>query len=296
VRQHLRGPCGEGGQAPLDDLFLPCPLGHAGRIVAGPAGQVADRRANAQELDAVLAVAADGVEQAVGVEAEDAVVGAGRDWEDVLEVARVERAVGVLQDDLLAFEHGAVGVTQHRQQHLVLEFRFQRVPVDVEDRRVRRALAVLQHVLPPGVCRPGDAHVVRHQVDDVAHAVRAQRADPGGIGLVVADLGVQAGGIRDVIAVRAPRHRQQVAGRVRVRDPERVEIGNDRRGVREGEARVELQPVCRDRQYSRCHSFILAATDAQLPSHRLEGKPGRRAASRAGCPARSMTPAWNVPC
>ena len=38
-----------------------------------------------------------------------------------------------------------------------------------------RARAVLEHVVPPAVRRPGDAHVVGHHVEHLAHAVGVQR-------------------------------------------------------------------------------------------------------------------------
>jgi hypothetical protein len=83
-------------------------------------------------------------------------------------VARVERA-GVVHDrQLLTLEHAAVLLAEHGQEHLLVQLRFRRVPVDVEERRERRAAPVLQHVVPPVVVRAGDAHVVGDDVHDEA--------------------------------------------------------------------------------------------------------------------------------
>ena len=49
-----------------------------------------------------------------------------------------------------------------------------RRPVDVEVAGVRRGAAVLEHVEPPRVVAAHDAHVIGHDVEHLAHAVRAQ--------------------------------------------------------------------------------------------------------------------------
>ena len=83
-------------------------------------------------------------------------------------------------------------------------------PVHVEEDRGGRAGPVLEQVVPPGVVAGPDAHVVRDEVDDVAHAVcgerRAELVVRGG----ASDLRVDLVVIADVVAVGAAGLRGEV--------------------------------------------------------------------------------------
>ena len=101
----------------------------------------------------------------------------GRHRERAVVVADAEGAVPELQLELLVLQDTTILIPEHRQQDLVLQLGLDRLPLDVEEARVRRRLAVLQHVRPPGIAAPGDAHVVRHDVHDLAHAMPLEGLD-----------------------------------------------------------------------------------------------------------------------
>ncbi len=265
MRQHRRRRRGQRRQAALDDLFLAARFG-AKRLVLGipswPAfvrvahfGEVSPKRSGvgqapngadeAEEFDPCVALRADLVDECLRAGAEDLVVRAWRYRERLRKVADAEGAVHVLEADLLPLEHRTIAVAKNRQEDLVFQLRLQRVPVDVENRGVPRAGSVFQHVLPPRVGRLRDAHVVRHEVDDVPHVAPAQRLDEPPIRRLVSDLRIEPRRIRDVVAVCTARHRAEVTRRVDVRNPERVEVVHDPGGVVEGEGRVELQSIRR---------------------------------------------------
>ena len=103
--------------------------------------------------------------------------------------------------------------------------------------------AVLEDVEPPRIRRLRDAHVVGHQVHDVPHAARFQRVDPAPVIGLGPEVGVEARGVGDVVAVRAPGNRLQIRRRVAIADAEGVEIVDDVVGVAEGEAPVQLQTI-----------------------------------------------------
>ena len=105
---------------------------------------------------------------------QDQRVGRRSDRQAGLVVVHGECAVGVLQPQLAALQHDAVVIAEHREQDLAAQLLLQRPPVDVEVLGVGGGAAVLEHVLPPGVGAAGDAHVVRHHVDEHAHAALAQ--------------------------------------------------------------------------------------------------------------------------
>ena len=147
------------------------------------------------------------------------------------------------QRDLASFENRAVLVAEHRQQNPALQIVPDRVPVDVEERRIGRILAPLQNVEPPGVVGAADPHVVRHDIDNEPHAVRRERRDQRlelGLG---ADLGVEPVVIDDVVAVRRAGPRLHQRRRIQMTDAEPGEIRDERLGVAEREPLVELQPV-----------------------------------------------------
>ncbi|MBI2940370.1 MAG: hypothetical protein HYY04_08010 [Chloroflexi bacterium] len=159
---------GELGDSSLDNLLLALSLGDLLRVRLGLRRQVADRRDDGLELLDVLVVAAERLGQLVALRGEDIGVGARRHRQPTIVVGDEEGAILIAQDQLLALQHLAVRVAQDGQQDAVLQVgpHLQRVPVDVEERRVGRAGAVFQHVHPPGVARIGNPHVVRDDVED----------------------------------------------------------------------------------------------------------------------------------
>src|SRR5690606_13569264 len=118
-----------------------------------------------------------------------------------------------------------------------------RVPVDVEESRRHRARAVLEHVAPPGVRAGRDAHVVRHEVNEMRQAMLRKRPAEAAVGLnatsFVADLVV----IADVVAMRAAWGGAEDGRRVARRDTQPREVRRDIRGRVEREVLVYLQPV-----------------------------------------------------
>src|SRR5207237_805547 len=80
-------------------------------------------------------------------------------------------------------------------------------------------------------------------VDDVTHAVRAQRRHELLEVGAVTDLGIEGVVIDHVVAVRAARAGAEVRRAIDVADAEGGQVRNERRRIAEGEARVELQPI-----------------------------------------------------
>src|SRR6185437_15671521 len=95
----------------------------------------------------------------------------------------------------------------------------------------------------PGVVGSHDADVIRDDVQNVAHAVRAQLRHEAVEFLAAADLRVEGVVIDDVITVGAARARPEVGGAVDVTDAKRREVGDDRGQVLESESSVELYAV-----------------------------------------------------
>jgi hypothetical protein len=101
-----------------------------------------------------------------------------------------------VDNEFTIFEHFAVGLSEDRKQDFV------GFPVHVEERCVRRVLALFQHIEPPRILEAG-GHVIRNDIQNQAHSPVPERAAKrielfGG-----ADLGIDDGGVGDVIAVGA---------------------------------------------------------------------------------------------
>nr|GFD16769.1 hypothetical protein [Tanacetum cinerariifolium] len=64
-----------------------------------------------------------------------------------------------------------------RQEQLPLEQRVRRIPLDVEELRIRTALAPFQQVQPPGIIGPADGHVIGNDVQNQPHTVFPQRGN-----------------------------------------------------------------------------------------------------------------------
>ena len=92
---------------------------------------------------------------------------------------------------------------------------------------MRRGGAVLQHVVPPEVFGGGRAHVIGHDVQNLAHRAAVQGLDHRPIIVFAAQLGVQLPVIDDGIAVRASGAGFQVGRGVEVADAQFVQVGHD---------------------------------------------------------------------
>jgi hypothetical protein len=83
-----------------------------------------------------------------------------------------------------------------------------RLRADVEKIRVVAEWTVRQQVVPPAILLRG-RHVVRHDIEQDLEAPEARGADERRPCLFAAQILADAGGIRDVVAMHAARHRLQ---------------------------------------------------------------------------------------
>ena len=110
---------------------------------------------------------------------QDAVVAARGDRETAVAVMDKKRPVGKRQGELAGLEHVAIEVGQDGEKHLVAQLGpKRRPPGDIEVRGIAGSGAILQDVVPPGVVAGADAHVIGHGIENLAHAVVVQGADP----------------------------------------------------------------------------------------------------------------------
>ena len=133
----------------------------------------------------------------------------------------------VLELQLLVLQELTVLVPEQREQDLVLQLGFDRVPLDIEEARARRRAAVLEHVRPPRVAASRDAHVVGHHVHELAHAMARERLDQAAMVGLGAQRRVELPVVSNVVAVGAVGARLQERRKVAVRDSERREVRDD---------------------------------------------------------------------
>jgi len=94
------------------------------------------------------------------------------------EVANDERPLFARDGDPLRFELLAELPAEDGQKDLLLQRARLRGPVDVEVVGVDRARAVLEHVVPPDVLAAADPHVIRYEVEHVAHPALRELTGP----------------------------------------------------------------------------------------------------------------------
>ncbi|PAV65983.1 hypothetical protein WR25_27209 [Diploscapter pachys] len=157
----------------------------------------------------------------------------GADWETMF-------AIG---DDLIALdrdvavgERGVERIAEHGEQDRA-------APVDVEDAGVFAVLPAREDVVPPYVAAASDAHMVGDDIDDQPHVARLERGDEAAEGVLAAEFRIDRRGVDDVVAVHRPGCRGGDRRGVDVADAEPVEIGDQRLGVGECEALMELQAI-----------------------------------------------------
>ena len=198
----------------------------------------------------------------------------------------VDREDPLVKDQLqlALLQHAAVLVAEDRQQHLVLELALQRLPVDVEEQRVLRRRAILQHVHPPRVRRLRDPHVVRHEVDDDPHAGLRHFAGEARVLLPRRHLGIELIVIVDVVAVRAPRRRLEDRRQVEMRDAQLLQVRHERARHLDREVLVELQPIRRARDVG----VSFHRWSRRSPSIRITARVGRALCNSARPAATSL--------
>ena len=174
---------------------------------------------------------------------QDVPVSAGRDRKFMLEIAQEKTAGVVVHLQLAPFQNAAVLIAQNRNQHLVAQVGFERLPVDIEIRRVNRARPVLQNIGPPEILRLADAHVVRDEIEHLTHPAGVEFRDPGVVFRARPDGRVQLVVIGNVVAVQALGPRLEIRRSITVADPERVQVRHKSARLREGEVAIELEAI-----------------------------------------------------
>ena len=155
-------------------------------------------------------------------------------------------AVGISQLELARLEHFAKLVFQQRQQHFVIEFGFDRMPINIEEMSVGRTGAVFEHVVPKRVLAADDSHVIRNDVENLAQAFLAKRGNHRGIIFRAAELRIQDRLIDHVVAVRAAGLRLEIRRRIEMAHAELCQIRRNLcRVAKRHLLGLELQPVRR---------------------------------------------------
>ncbi len=188
-------------------------------------------------------VVAEGLGQRLQLVLQQQIVGAGSDRQFDLVAIKKERSLFIRHADLAALEHRPILVAEDRQQHLVLQARVDRPPVNVEVGCIHGAGTVFQNVHPPGVGRMVDAHVIGHHVDQPFHAVLAESGRERVESLLAAEFGVEPAVVRYVVTVRTARPCLQDGRRVDIAEAQFGEIGNQFAGLDEVELRIQLEAV-----------------------------------------------------
>jgi len=160
----------------------------------------------------------------------------------VIPVVHCKAVPGQSQGKLLVLQDLPIGLTQDGNQHLALEHRLGRIPINVKKHCVRRARAVFQDVHPPGVIG-ADGHVVGNDIQKQAHVPGFELADQIVKGLFGADLRVELQGVGHRVAVQAALAGLEQRRSIDVAHPQLMEINHQRPGLGKAETVVELQSI-----------------------------------------------------
>ena len=140
-------------------------------------------------------------------------------------------------------ERAAVSIAGRRQKRLAGQIGLGRPPIDVEELRVRRTVAVLEHVVPPAGARTGDTHVIGRDVQNQANSAPSETPRELGELFLRTDLRIELLMIGDVVTALAAAPRREQRRGVTVADAQIVEIIRQPCGLLESKPRIELQAV-----------------------------------------------------
>jgi hypothetical protein len=140
---------------------------------------------------------------AFGGTCQDHLQGSRADGEDVVVVADGKDAPLPPKTDLPSFQNSAIVVAKHRKQHSIGQSGLGRIPIDVEIRRIATRWTILEHIPPPGVVRPGDGHMVGHDIEYLAEPMSFKGFTEASMGLSSTEFVVHPMRIDHVIAMGA---------------------------------------------------------------------------------------------
>ena len=189
--------------------------------------------------------------------------------------------------DLAALEHAAVVIAKDRHEDLVQHALLGRVPLDVEVAGERARRAAFEHIPPPRVRCPGDAHVVGDDVEHLPETAGVQGRDQPAVSVHAAELRVHAAVVHHVVAVQAAGCGLEIGRGVQVADPELGQVVDHPGCVGEGEPGGELQAVggARGVRHPGTPAGAPRASGLrQSPSGRRRPAPRRPRSRRRRCP------------
>ena len=134
---------------------------------------------------------------------EDGAVRLGAQRKPQWSVHGPERILRELDLNSATLQHASVKIAEQRDDDPVLQGRLARVPLDVEKRGVARQLSFLEDVHPTPIERTLDAHVVRDEIDNHAHAVLLEQLAELEQLVLPTQFGIDLVVIADVVAMLA---------------------------------------------------------------------------------------------
>src|SRR5207247_5749197 len=128
-----------------------------------------------------------------------------------------------------------------------------------------RAGPVFEHIHPPLVERFRDPHMIRHEIEHLAHRVRVQFRSPGVVFLTRTNHGVEFVMVGDVVAVQALGACLKMGRRVSIGHTQGMQIRYDLTCLSEREPAIELQSVGRTGN-ARMLFFCYMSFQAESPA------------------------------
>ncbi len=228
-------------QTTLDDFLLADALRDAPQIGLGALRQIFERGQDALEFGIKILLLILG--EILPCDLQNISISARRDRQPAIVVGKIKSALFEADLELAPLKHAPVLIAQNREQNFAAQVRLERMPFDVEIRRVHRAGPIFEHIHPPLIKRLGDAHVVRHEIEQLSHSMRVQLGDPRIVLLARTDRRVEFIMIANFVAVQTLRPRLKIRRGIGVAHTERVQVRDDFACLRESKLPVKLQPV-----------------------------------------------------
>src|SRR5678816_4714361 len=138
-------------QPPPDDLFFPIAFFDSRRIQIVPSGQISKSRQDALKLQHRRIIHSYPANQLIQTKNEDHDRVFRINGKPVIAVSNYKPPFVVCNADFLVLHHGAILLSQNGQQNFTLQLGLDRMPIDIEERRIAGPRSVFQNIQPPGV-------------------------------------------------------------------------------------------------------------------------------------------------
>jgi hypothetical protein len=205
---------------------------------------------NAEELQKLWVITSHLLFEVFKAKSQYLLVSSGSHWKSSVIIKNEESPLLKVHTEFLILEDAAILISQNRKEHLVLKFILYGFPIDIEKVGVGRTGAIFEHIDPPPVFVFDDAHVIRDDIEHLAHSVSFEIFHPFVILLFGTDFGIELVVVQKIISMETSFLGPEVRGGIDIRNAQLMKVGDEGFCIGKLKQMIQLKAIRRNRYLS----------------------------------------------